>query len=103
MNEPRLRHGIGDGRAGRAEPCDRSDVDDRPAFAALLGREPLDRLADDGDLVEDGREAFVVSGREAMRAAIESASPRATPGRVIADSRVRIFITLLVRCEARPR
>src|SRR6202000_2140518 len=28
MNEPRLRHGIGDRRAGRAEPCDRRDVDD---------------------------------------------------------------------------
>src|SRR5580704_9163429 len=38
MNEPRLRHGIGDRRAGRAEPCYRSDVDDAASPLGLHDR-----------------------------------------------------------------
>src|SRR6476469_155270 len=38
MNEPRLRHGIGDGRAGWAEPCHRSYVDDAASPLGLHDR-----------------------------------------------------------------
>src|ERR1700676_3349614 len=38
MNEPRLRHGIGDRRAGGAEPCYRSDVDDAASSLGLHDR-----------------------------------------------------------------
>src|SRR5258708_5987342 len=38
MNEPRLRHGIGDGRAGWAEPCYRSYVDDAASPLGLHDR-----------------------------------------------------------------
>src|SRR5882672_9732097 len=38
MNEPRLRHGIGDRRAGWAEPCYRSYVDDAASPLGLHDR-----------------------------------------------------------------
>src|ERR1700726_4231644 len=38
MNEPRLRHGIGDRRAGWAEPCYRSDFDDAASPLGLHDR-----------------------------------------------------------------
>src|SRR6516164_2208056 len=38
MNEPRLRHSIGDRRAGWAEPCYRSDVDDAASSLGLHNR-----------------------------------------------------------------
>src|ERR1700754_3480859 len=38
MNEPRLRHGISDRRAGWAEPCYRSDVDDAALPLGLHNR-----------------------------------------------------------------
>src|SRR3954451_22740923 len=57
MNEPRLRHGIGDRRAGWAEPCYRSDVDDAPSPLGLhdrgyrLGQAHRPRQVDGHDLV----------------------------------------------------
>src|SRR3979411_1355479 len=57
MNEPRLRHGIGDRRAGWAEPCYRSYVDDAASPLGLhdrgypLGQEHRPRQVDGHDLV----------------------------------------------------
>src|SRR5882672_2964010 len=57
MNEPRLRHGIGDRRAGWAEPCYRSYVDDAASPLGLhdrgyrLGQAHRPRQVDGHDLV----------------------------------------------------
>src|SRR5882757_6750643 len=57
MNEPRLRHGIGDGRAGWAEPRYRSYVDDAASSLGLhdrgcrLGQAHRPRQVDGHDLV----------------------------------------------------
>src|SRR3981081_156643 len=57
MNEPRLRHGIGDRRAGWAEPCYRSYVDDAASPLRLhdrgdrLGQAHRPRQVDGHDLV----------------------------------------------------
>src|SRR3981081_2591469 len=57
MNEPRLRHGIGDRRAGWAEPCYRSYVDDAASSLGLhdrgyrLGQAHRPRQVDGHDLV----------------------------------------------------
>src|SRR5580700_10723355 len=57
MNEPRLRHGIGDRRAGWADPRDRSDVDDAASPLGLhdrgyrLGQAHRPRQVDGHDLV----------------------------------------------------
>src|SRR4030081_3698828 len=57
MNESRLRHGIGDRRAGWAEPCYRSYVDDAPSSLGLhdrgyrLGQAHRPRQVDGHDLV----------------------------------------------------
>src|SRR5229473_5907329 len=57
MNEPRLRHGIGDRRAGWAKPCYRSYVDDAASPLGLhdrgyrLGQAHWPRQVDGHDLV----------------------------------------------------
>src|SRR3982075_3769470 len=57
MNQSRLRHGIGDGRAGGAEPCYRSDIDDAASSLGLhdrgyrLGQAHRPRQVDGHDLV----------------------------------------------------
>src|SRR5450631_4940263 len=65
MNEPRLRHGIGDRRTGWAEPCYRSDVDDAASPLGLhdrgycLGQAHRPRQVDGHDLAPHLRRQIV--------------------------------------------